>query len=141
MKRGRPFEPGNKFGRGRPRGSRNKKTLMAQQLLDEHAESILRKAMVKGLQGDSPMLQALLSYILPRPKDTPFKTELLRTATAKELSQSYEVILKKACDGQITLTHAQQFAALIEVRRQLLQTEELETRLSILEKNLSEKAE
>ena len=91
MKRGRPFEPGNKFGRGRPRGSRNKKTLMAQQLLDEHAESILRKAMVKGLQGDSPMLQALLSYILPRPKDTPFKTELLRTATAKELSQSYEV--------------------------------------------------
>jgi len=137
MKRGRPFEPGNHFGRGRPRGSRNKKTLIARQLLDEHADSILRKAMLTGLQGDSPMLQALLSYILPRPKDTPLKTEVLRTATAKELSQSMDVILKRACDGQITLTQAQQLAALIEARRQLLQTEEFETRLGILEKTSS----
>jgi hypothetical protein len=137
MKRGRPFEPGNHFGRGRPRGSRNKKTLIARQLLDEHADSILRKAMLTGLQGDSPMLQALLSYILPRPKDTPLKTEILRTATAKELSQSMDVILKRACDGQITLTQAQQLAALIEARRQLLQTEEFETRLGILEKTSS----
>ena len=137
MKRGRPFEPGNHFGRGRPRGSRNKKTLIARQLLDEHADSILRKAMLTGLQGDSPMLQALLSYILPRPKDTPLKTEVLRTATAKELSQSMDVILKRACDGQITLMQAQQLAALIEARRQLLQTEEFETRLGILEKTSS----
>jgi hypothetical protein len=137
MKRGRPFEPGNHFGRGRPRGSRNKKTLIARQLLDEHADSILRKAMLTGLQGDSPMLQALLSYILPRPKDTPLKTEVLQTATAKELSQSMDVILKRACDGQITLTQAQQLAALIEARRQLLQTEEFETRLGILEKTSS----
>jgi hypothetical protein len=137
MKRGRPFEPGNHFGRGRPRGSRNKKTLIVRQLLDEHADSILRKAMLTGLQGDSPMLQALLSYILPRPKDTPLKTEVLRTATAKELSQSMDVILKRACDGQITLTQAQQLAALIETRRQLLQTEEFETRLGILEKTSS----
>ena len=137
MKRGRPFEPGNHFGRGRPRGSRNKKTLIARQLLDEHADSILRKAMLTGLQGDSTMLQALLSYILPRPKDTPLKTEVLRTATAKELSQSMDVILKRACDGQITLTQAQQLAALIEARRQLLQTEEFETRLGILEKTSS----
>ena len=139
MKRGRPFEPGNHFGRGRPRGSRNKKTLIARQLLDEHADSILRKAMLTGLQGDSPMLQALLSYILPRPKDTPLKTEVLQTATAKELSQSMDVILKRACDGQITLTQAQQLAALIEARRQLLQTEEFETRLAILEKTSSPK--
>ena len=137
MKRGRPFEPGNHFGRGRPRGSRNKKTLIVRQLLDEHSDSILRKAVLTGLQGDSPMLQALLSYILPRPKDTPLKTEVLRTATAKELSQSMDVILKRACDGQITLTQAQQLAALIEARRQLLQTEEFETRLGILEKTSS----
>ena len=83
------------------------------------------------------MLQALLSYILPRPKDTPLKTEVLQTATAKELSQSMDVILKRACDGQITLTQAQQLAALIEARRQLLQTEEFETRLGILEKTSS----
>jgi hypothetical protein len=136
MKRGRPFEPGNKFGRGRPRGSRNKRTLIALQLLDEHAESIVRKALVKALQeqGDSHMLQALLPYILPRPKDVPVKTGILRIGTAKELSQSLEMILKKACNGELTLSQAQEFATLLEARRQFLQTEEFETRLRALEK-------
>lgn len=136
MKRGRPFEPGNKAGRGRPPGSRNKSSLASRQLLDEHAGPVLRKALVKALEGDSAMLQTLLSYILPKPKDPPLKTDALRTGTVSELAQSFELILKKACEGRITLTQAQQLAALIEVRRQLLQTEEFEARLTALE-NLS----
>jgi hypothetical protein len=134
MPRGRPFEVGNKFGRGRPRGSRNKKTLIAQQLLDEHAESIVRKAMVIALQGDRRLLQSLLSYILPRRKDAPLKTGLLRTTTAEDLSQSVEVILKKVCNGEMTLSQAQEFTALIEARRDFIRTEEFERRLKVLEK-------
>ena len=34
--RGRPFQPGNKFGRGRPRGSRNKKTILIEEFLAEN---------------------------------------------------------------------------------------------------------
>ena len=30
MSRGRPFPPGNKFGRGRPKGSKNKRTQAAE---------------------------------------------------------------------------------------------------------------
>ena len=44
MKRGRPFEPGNHFGRGRPKGSRNKRSLVANELLIEHGEAIVRKS-------------------------------------------------------------------------------------------------
>jgi hypothetical protein len=33
--RGRPFEPGNKLGRGRPKGSRNKAKSPGQDLLQE----------------------------------------------------------------------------------------------------------
>jgi hypothetical protein len=134
MKRGRPFEPGNKFGRGRPRGSRNKKTLIAQQLVDEHAESIVRKAMVKALQGDSGMLQALLAYILPRPKDAPLKTGMLRTSTAQELSQSMEVILKKLSEGELTPSQAKELVDILEARRRMLEAEDIEARLCRLEK-------
>jgi hypothetical protein len=31
---GRPFKPGNTFGRGRPQGSRNKATIALQEMLD-----------------------------------------------------------------------------------------------------------
>ena len=134
MKRGRPFEAGNKLGRGRPRGSRNKKTLLAQHLLDEHGESIVRKALVKGLEGDAQMLQALLGYLLPRRKDVPLQIATLRTATAQELAQSFDSVLKKVCSGHITPSQAHELTALIEARRQLLQSEEFETRLQALEK-------
>lgn len=72
MKRSRPFEPGNHFGRGRPKGSRNKRSLLAKQLLDEHGEAIVRKALVIALQGDPAMWRTLLSFILARPKDLPW---------------------------------------------------------------------
>jgi hypothetical protein len=134
MKRGRPFEPGNKFGRGRPRGSRNKRTLIAQQLLDEHAEPIVRKAMILALQGDSRLLQSLLSYILPRRKDAPLKTAMLRTATTEELSESFEQILKKVSSGEITLSQARELVVLMEARRDMVKTEEFDKRLRVVEK-------
>jgi hypothetical protein len=37
-----PFGPGNHFGRGHPKGGRNKRSLIAKQLLDEHSETIRR---------------------------------------------------------------------------------------------------
>jgi hypothetical protein len=54
MPRGRPFQSGNNLGRGRPKGSRNRKSLLAEELLDSHAEAVVsqtlalpRKGMVK----------------------------------------------------------------------------------------------
>jgi hypothetical protein len=67
-KRGRPFESGNKCGRGRPRGSRNKKNA-AQQLLDENSVPLLRKALADSYKGDSAMLRMIVGYLLRIPKD------------------------------------------------------------------------
>src|ERR1700674_5196537 len=52
MKRGRPFEPGNKCGRGRPKGSRNKSTSAAQRLLEQHYETLMAKQLQAAHQGD-----------------------------------------------------------------------------------------
>jgi hypothetical protein len=57
MLKGPPFQPGNQFGRGRPLGSRNKKSLRAQALLDGHAEPIIRQALKLARKGDSQMVR------------------------------------------------------------------------------------
>jgi hypothetical protein len=44
MTRGRPFEPGNQFGRGRPKGSPNKKAHLAQKIFDHNAPAIMALA-------------------------------------------------------------------------------------------------
>jgi len=65
MARGRPFEAGNKFGRGRPRGSRNKTTVLAQELLESHAEPVVRKALMMAIQGDTAAMKLCMDRILP----------------------------------------------------------------------------
>jgi len=131
--RGRPFEPGNKFGRGRPRGRRNKTALAAGELLYGYALALVRKALALALQGDIRMLCYLLDRLLPALKEAPVKVGNLRMATIADLSRASETNLKKATSGEISLTEAKQVADLIEGRRKIIETEEIEKRLRAVE--------
>ncbi len=55
--RGRPFRPGNKYGRGRPRGSRNKATGLFQKTLERYAESLAKKLVQEAFQGTPTALR------------------------------------------------------------------------------------
>jgi len=63
--RGRPFEPGNNFGRGRPRGSKNKRTTVAQETLEQFAEPLVKKTVAAALEGDRPTLRFCVDRLLP----------------------------------------------------------------------------
>jgi hypothetical protein len=134
VKRGRPFEPGNKFGRGRPPGSRNKRSLGAVQLLESHGESVVGKALVEAMKGDIQMLRTLVGHLLPRRRDVPVKTGPLPVHTTEELAQSSEAVLQRVILGQITLPEAHQLMDLIESQRRVMETRDLDARLRALEK-------
>src|SRR5690348_6513429 len=59
------FQPGNKHGKGRPSGSRNKASLAVDKLLDGEAEAITRKAIELALEGDGPALRLCLERVAP----------------------------------------------------------------------------
>jgi hypothetical protein len=46
--RGKPFEPGNKAGKGRPAGSRNKKSIFLG-MLEDRGEPIVTKGILMAL--------------------------------------------------------------------------------------------
>jgi hypothetical protein len=79
------------------------------------------------------LLRTLLGHILPRRRDAPLKIGPLPVHTAEELAQSSESILPRAASGQITLQEAQELSALIEDRRRVIETRDLEVRLGALE--------
>src|SRR5262249_4193060 len=63
--RGRPFEPGKSGNpKGRPKGSRNQATLLAEALLDGEAEAITRKVINAALEGDTTALRLYLERLL-----------------------------------------------------------------------------
>ena len=133
-KRGRPFEPGNTFGRGRPRGSRNKSMLLVQQLLDQYMDPLLRKSVMMALQGNVLMLKTLLQPLLAGYRSSATKLGKLPTSTVEELSKASALVFKQAAAGKLSTHDALQFAKLIEVQGRLIQVGDLERRLRALEK-------
>jgi hypothetical protein len=136
--RGKPFEPGNTFGQGRPRGSRNKTTLLAQELLDSHAEALVRKCLVMAMQGELKAMQLCMDRILPARRDLPVKLGKLPMGTAAELSKASATVLQRAASGQLTVTQAQGFSGLIENHRSTIETADLDARLRTIEQQRAE---
>ena len=132
-KRGRPFQPGNKFGRGRPAGSRNKATIALQQMLDSHGEAITKKCAILALQGDPTALRLSLERVLPPRKHFPVEFKLPPIKTAADVSAALGAVLRAVADGKLTVTEGHAVTGMLEMRRRVIETEELEARLRALE--------
>src|SRR4051812_10980558 len=50
---------------GRPKGSRNRSTMIMEAIGDEAAEGLMRKAVDRAMAGDGPMLRAFLLKLMP----------------------------------------------------------------------------
>jgi hypothetical protein len=72
-----PFQPGQSGNpAGRPRGSRNKRTIIAEKLLDDSAGALATAAITLATEGDSAALRACLDRITPRLRHRPLDFEM-----------------------------------------------------------------
>ena len=131
--RGRPFQPGNKYGRGRPRGSSNKRTLAFEEMLGEHGEALVKKCVVMALQGDSAAMRLCMDRLVPHCKQSPAQFRLPSLNTPTELVRAQAAVLEAFSQGQLTGPHAQTMSDLLEKHRRFIETEQIETRLHALE--------
>ena len=130
---GSQFQSGNKFGRGRPSGSRNKATIALQEMLDGHGESITRKCALLAMQGDSTALRLCMERLIPPRKEHPVKFQLLAISTAGEIAAALGDVLHDVARGQLTPAEGQRIAAILEGLRKARETEDHEARLRALE--------
>jgi hypothetical protein len=138
---GSPFQPGNTFGRGRPQGSRNKATIALQEMLDGHGESITRKCALLALQGDPTALRLCMERLIPPRRDSPVKFNLPAVNTAADVGKAMERVLSGVARGQLTPAEGQMIAAVLEVRRKVIETEEHENRIRALESNVQSRGD
>ncbi len=121
------FRPGNP---GRPRGARNKATLAALALLEGEAEALTRRCVELALAGDTTALRLCLERLLPKSRAVRLQLPL---RTLADLDVASDVVGGALADGTIVLDEVAVLTGLIEVRRRLLETTELEGRLVALE--------
>jgi hypothetical protein len=132
MPRGRPFKPGNKSGRGRPKGSCNKQSAL-QALLEIHGPAIFNKGLELVNAGSERMICYLLDYVLTKPRELLIDIGPLPMGTAEELSESSKKLMKITTEGEISLGQASAVSGLMDKRRQIIHLEEHERLLQDLE--------
>jgi hypothetical protein len=131
--RGRPFEPGNKMGRGRSEGSRNKKWLAVDRLLAEHSDSIVKKCIVMALHGDPTGMRLCMERLGAPLRETYVRLKTPTAQTAEDVKQALASTIAAVTGGRITPSQGELITRMLELQRSGIESADLEARLEKLE--------
>ena len=120
--------------KGRPKGARNKTTVIAQNLLDRQAQALIKKVVRMALGGDLTCLRLCLERLVPPKKDAPIDIELSRIAVAGDIPKLFSALSARLGEGGLTIQEARSLIEMTEDARRLYELTELEQRISALEK-------
>lgn len=126
------FASGNKLG-GRTLGSRHKTTLAVEALLEGEHEALTCKAIEKALEGDTVALRLCLDRIAPARKDSPVSFDLPPIRSAADTVDASSALLAAVAGGEVTPDEAGRVMALLTAHKQMVETCDLETRITALE--------
>ena len=120
MKRGTPFELGNRAGHGRPKGSRNKATLDREALLDEYGAAITRKCLAEALKDEKSAMRLCIERMIPPARHEPVAFKLPPIRSASDLPRASAAVVKAAADGTLSVQDAEGFQRILQHHRQFL---------------------
>lgn len=129
--RWKPGQSGNPAGK--PKGARHKATRLAQEMIGDEAESVVRKVIEKALEGDTACLRLCLERLSPAIKDRPVTLELPLIKGMDDAVGAIGNIISSVVNGEITPAEGSALAGVVETYRRSLETLELEKRISGLE--------
>ncbi len=132
----RPGVSGNP--QGRPQGSRNRSSLLVENLLDGRAEALAEKAIEMALGGNVLALRLCLERLLPAQKERQMVLELPHPATGQGILDGFASIADALAAGELTPSETNSAAALLESARRALETADLAMRIYDLEKRVKE---
>jgi hypothetical protein len=130
-RRGRPFGPGQSGNPGgRPKGARNRVTRVVEALIDGQGEALGAKAVEKALQGDTTMLRALLSTLVPPRRDRTVEFELPKIESAADLPKASSAVLAACAAGELSPREASEIMGLISTHARMIEVAALEKKQS-----------
>jgi hypothetical protein len=134
--RGRPFEPGNKYGRGRPKGSRNRPKT-GDELLDKFEPHLMSECIRRALkEGDRTALRLCVERINPTRRGVPLLFKLPTIRSARDAERAAEKVAQALQRGECTPPEAIEVMRFLQAHAQLLQDLQMEIRLERLEERI-----
>ena len=131
-----PWKPGQSGNRrGRPVGCRNKASLQIEQTMLGEAELITRTCIEKAQNGDMTAIKLVLERICPIRKRLGMTLNLPAINNAQDLLPAINTVTDAFASDQLDIDGANTMLTLIEAKRRVIETVELERRIKMLEGN------
>jgi hypothetical protein len=130
--RGIPFKAGNKFGKGRPRGSRNKRTVFVE-LMEDNGEAMIKQCKVLAYKGDPTALRICMDRLIAPCKAPNSRFRLPRVRTPADLTPALTAVSQAVARGLMSAQEGEAMARIIESQRRTMEAGEFEKRIRSLE--------
>jgi Family of unknown function (DUF5681) len=114
---------------GRPPGSRNKATILAESMFQGEAEAIIRMAIAKAKEGDMTAIRLCLERVFPRLRDRATLFDLPPINDAPEALAAMTTIVAGVRGGEITAAEGSDLSKLVDHYLRALEAKDFEQRL------------
>jgi hypothetical protein len=118
---------------GRPRGSRNRATILFQNVLEDDAEAIARKAVDMAKAGDIAAIRICMDRLAPARRNDSIAFELPPLDRATDTVAAAATIVAAVGAGDLAPSEAADLAKVIDIYLRALATGSFEERLAKLE--------
>jgi Family of unknown function (DUF5681) len=131
-----PGQSGNPAGR--PRGSRNKKTLVLEALLDEESEVLMRRVIGLAKMGDDVAMRLVFARMLPPRRDRPVPLDLPRIENEADARRASGDVMEAVGAGEVTPQEAEQLLRVIAGAAMVMQSSGMSERLKWLQEQVAQ---
>jgi uncharacterized protein DUF5681 len=118
---------------GMPKGTRHRATMLAEKLMEDDAENIVRAVVSAAKAGDPTAMRLCVERLVPLRKGRPVVFDLPAIETAADVANALGAMAGAMAAGELTPDEAGAVAGVLEAKRRAIETVEHEERLRKLE--------
>jgi hypothetical protein len=135
----RPGQSGNPAGR--PRGSRNKKTIVLEALLDGESEALMQKMITMAKLGDEVAMRLCVERMMAPRRERPVPLTLPRIESDADARRASADVMEAVAEGEITPKEAEHPLHAVAGAAVIMQGSEIAARLQRIEQRLAGRAD
>lgn len=121
---------------GKPKGTKNKATIAAEQLLQGDLNNICRRLIEEALVGNVQAIKLVLDRVLPSNKDRFIDIKLPKLKTSEDAVKAISTIIDAVGDGSITPNEGEAMSRVVNAFLKAIESQEIEKRVSVLEQGI-----
>lgn len=118
---------------GRPRGVRNRATVLAEKLFEDDIEEICKQAIDQAKKGNIHAIKLILDRILPIKKEASIFIDLPNVNNAQDILEAVNRVMGAVCKGKASPSEGELLTKIIDRQAKAIELNDFELRLRSLE--------